>query len=540
MEFIRKNVFNIIMILGIILSIGLCVYTVGNYTKNTTNTNNYAQGDFQGSGKNQGQMPPDGIRGNASNSNINQNNSGNTNNKAQRPQFQGGNMNRGMSSSGSNKYISPVLIAYIIAFFGAFITLFSFRKKRRVAVSDENKKILIYGLLALGLLLRISLGLYSQGFISDINLFKNWATTAANNLTVFYSGSHTSDYPPFYIYVLFLTGKLASLSAISPYFTFLIKLPSIIADIVTAFFIYKIGKKYISEELSMLISIFYIFNPAIFINSTIWGQVDSFFTMIIVIAVYLMTEGKIALSSVVFTIGVLMKPQGIIYLPILFFELVRRKSIKSFFVSGISALITALIIILPFSITQGFTWIINLFANTIGEYPYASVNGYNFFALLGQNYTNDSQSFIFFSYHTWGTIFIILITLFTWFIYIKGNSKIIAPLAALIQIAGVFTFSTSMHERYLFPAAALALLAYIYIKDKRLLILAGVYSMTIYLNTQDVLFSSGNVMGSTTSGFLIFITSLINVIAFIYLGKIAWDIAVKKKVYELEENNEIS
>lgn len=523
MEFIRKNVFNIIMILVIILSIGLCIYTVGNYTKNTTNTNKFSQGNFQRSENNQGQMPPDWKSGNSANSNINQNN--------------GGNMNREMSSSGNNKYITPVLIAYIIAFFGAFITLFSFRKRRRVDLSDENKKILIYGLLALGLLLRISLGLYSQGFVSDINLFKSWATTAANNLTGFYSGSHTSDYPPFYIYILFLTGKLASISAINPYFTFLIKLPSIIADVVTALFIYKLGKKYISEELSMLISIFYIFNPSVFINSTIWGQVDSFFTMLIVTAVYFITEGRIALSSIVFTIGVLMKPQGIIYLPILFFELVRRKDIKSFFVSGISVIITVLIIILPFSITQGFTWIINLFANTIGEYPYASVNGYNFFALIGQNYTKDSQNFIFFSYHAWGTIFIILITLFTWFIYIKGNSKIIAPLAALIQIAGVFTFSTSMHERYLFPAVALALLAYIFIKDKRLLILAGVYSMTIYLNTQDVLFNSGRGMNGTSSGFIIFITSLTNVIAFIYLGKVAWDIAVKKKIYELEENN---
>ena len=127
--------------------------------------------------------------------------------------------------------------------------------------------------------------------------------------------------------VLFLIGKISSINIVNPYFILLLKLPSIIADIATSYFIYKLAKKYLSAEVSLLLSVFYIFNPAIFIDSTFWGQVDHFFAFPIVLAVFLLSEKKIGFSSAVFTAAVLMKPQGIIFLPILFFELVRQKEI---------------------------------------------------------------------------------------------------------------------------------------------------------------------------------------------------------------------
>jgi Gpi18-like mannosyltransferase len=49
----------------------------------------------------------------------------------------------------------------------------------------------------------------------------------------------------------------------------------------------------------MLISAFYIFNPAVFINSTLWGQVDSLFTLIVVTTIYLLTEKKLCFSTVI-------------------------------------------------------------------------------------------------------------------------------------------------------------------------------------------------------------------------------------------------
>ncbi|MNV95696.1 hypothetical protein D3C71_1906150 [compost metagenome] len=85
----------------------------------------------------------------------------------------------------------------------------------------------------------------------------------------------------------------------------------------------------------------------------------------------------------------------------------------------------------------------------------------------------------------------------------------------------VFTFSSSMHERYLFPAAALALLAYTYLKDKRLLWLTGGFSLTIFVNTYYIFYNSTN--GGTSYGLTLFLTSSLNILLCIYLAKILWD-----------------
>jgi len=317
----------------------------------------------------------------------------------------------------------------------------------------------------------------------------------------------------------------------SPYYTLLLRLPSIVADIATAYLIYRLAGKYLSREISILLSAFYAFNPAVMINSTFWGQVDSFFTFIVVSSLYMLSEKKIGLASALFTAAVLMKPQGIIFLPVLFFELVRGKSFKSFLTAAAFALGTAAMIILPFALSKDALWIFKLFSNTMGEYPYASVNAFNFFSLIGKNYAKDATTMFLLSYHNWGMIFIVIITAFSWFIYIKGNSRAFAFAAALLLIAGVFVFSTRMHERYLFPAVALSILAFIYLKDKRLLLLSAGFSSTVYINTHLVLFETSKGINFVSFNPVLIIASLLNVLLFFYLVKVLFDIAVKKKTY---------
>nr|WP_148228106.1 hypothetical protein [Syntrophobotulus glycolicus] len=383
-------------------------------------------------------------------------------------------------------------------------------------------------LLCMGLCLRIAAAVSIEGFSSDIHLFRNWAGTAADNLGQFYFKS-SSDYPPLYIYVLFLIGKLLSFPAISPYTVLIIKLPAILADLATALFIFKVASKYHSRKTGILLAAYYLFNPAVWINSSLWGQVDSFFTLLIVAAVYLLTEKKLGFSAVFFTAAVLMKPQGIIFLPVLFFELVRTKKMGDILKAMVSAIITALIIILPFSLNRGLTWIYQLFAGTVAEYPYASVNAFNLYGLLGANYVNDAKTLLLFSYHRWGLILIVLTTLFSWLVYIKGNSRRFAFAAAMLQIMGVFTLATRMHERYLFPAIALAVFAWIYLKDKRLFFLAGGVSVTSFFNTFFILFHTSRIMDSSGYGFWLRIISLLNVLLLIWAAKTVFDLALNRK-----------
>ncbi|WP_051585964.1 glycosyltransferase 87 family protein [Caldanaerobius polysaccharolyticus] len=435
MNFFKKNMLKILLAF-ILLSAGLlCIYFLYNYKGDVYQwQNRINQPNFYSGGKSH-------FNPNRAPQIVKPPNNGETPNNRNAPNNGGAPDNVGKlrgTSNGITRSTSQI-VTYTIVFLAVSFLMGYFYKRKKIKIHAGDESMLVITILLIGLFLRVFIATLMEGHPFDINLFKRWAQTAANNFTGFYSGGNTSDYPPLYIYVLFLIGKIADIPAMSPYFILFLKLPSIVTDIATSYLIYRLGKKQLSKEMGIILSAFYAFNPAVFVNSAVWGQVDSFFTLLIILSMWMLSEEKIGLSSALLAASVMMKPQGIIFVPVLFFELIRQKSVKAFVKAAFCGLGTFLAILLPFSIGKGVLWIINLFSNTVAEYPYASVNAFNFFSLLGANYARDTFTLFGLSYHTWGMIFIVLVTAFSWFIYIKGNSTIFAPTAALIQVAGVLS-----------------------------------------------------------------------------------------------------
>jgi len=441
----------------------------------------------------------------------------------------GGGAGRGFGgNSGANSAERTPLLLYALGFAalcgaGALVL----RKKGMLRVRENDRRLLVATVLGAGFLLRVAAAPWISGHF-DLSLFRSWAVAAAQGLENVYLKSNV-DYPPFYMYFLYLIGKAMSGLSLSGYSTLLLKLPSIAADVLTAWFLYRLAGKRFSFGTSLLLAAFYVLNPAVLINSTVWGQVDSFFTLLIVLALAAIAEKKPVWSAVAFAAAVMMKPQGIIFLPVLFFELVRKRSLKTWLAAAAAGIGTAALIAIPFSLKQEPLWLIDLFRSTVGEYPYASVNAYNFFSLIGANYTPSSTTWFLFSYHVWGLVFIAVTTLFSWAVYLRGRSPAFAFLAGLIQIAGVFTFSTSMHERYLFPAVALALAAYVALRDKRLLAFAAAFSVSVYVNTHIIFFSGSPGMNGASADFPMLAVSLLNVVLCFLLAKTAWELSGKER-----------
>ncbi|ASA26539.1 hypothetical protein B9T62_30155 [Paenibacillus donghaensis] len=411
---------------------------------------------------------------------------------------------------------------YAALFAGLFAAAFYCMRRGKLRLQESRPGVILGLLLAAGLCLKIAAAPWIDGYVTDINFFKTWATQAAESLGSFYLNS-SSDYPPLYIYVLYLTGRIVELPLAAPYLLPLIKLPSILADAATAYLLYTAARRYFTVETGLLIAAFYMFNPAVLINSTFWGQVDSFFTLIVAAAIWLLVNRKFGWATVLLTLSVLMKPQGMIYVPVLFFALLFTGSLKSWLRAAAGGILTLLIVVLPFSSGQGPLWLYQLYTGTVNEYPYASVNAYNLFALIGANYTESSSTLALFSYHTWGMIFIVLVTLYTGWMYLRSRDARFVILGALMQIAGVFTFSSSIHERYLFPAAALSLLAYACWRDRRLLWLGFGFSATVFLNTYAVYY--GYLSRGSTYGFTMFTASLLNLAMCLLLGKLMWELS---------------
>ncbi len=437
--------------------------------------------------------------------------------------------------------ISFMYIYFVLFFIISFIIYYLIRESKFKTLYYSERFYLII-ILTISIVIKIFLAVMIEGFYFDIKCFMEWSNLASKSISNFYTSGIFCDYPPFYILVLFLIGKLADILNIiqnSGAHILLIKLPSIISDTVVAYILYKISMKYFNNRFSLFIFAIYIFNPAVLLNSTLWGQVDSFFTMLIIIALLFIKSEKFGCSSAFFAAAILMKPQGIIFLPILFFELLKRKNIYIIIQSFIYAMITSIFIIMPFSFNKSPLWIIGLYKNTLGQYSYASMNAFNFFALFGGNFKEDSFKLLFFSYRTWGFIFIIFITLFTGFLYLKSKNTHITIVTAIVLITGVFVLASRMHERYLYPAICMSLLAFLYCRDIRMLRIFFGITFSSFANAYRVLarlFNLNNPHIPPNDNILLII-SLINVLIFIYLVKVSIDIVIKNKISNGKNND---
>ena len=146
------------------------------------------------------------------------------------------------------------------------------------------------------LLARLIGAIAYKGYEVDVNCFLAWADMIfENGIGKFYSLDAFTDYPPGYMYILFVIGGIRSVFHIVQTSTLsivLTKLPAILSDM------------------------------AIFVDSAIWAQVDSVFTLFIVLMCYLVTEKKLIPAYFVFAIGILIKPQSLIFTPVLIYGII--------------------------------------------------------------------------------------------------------------------------------------------------------------------------------------------------------------------------
>ena len=268
--------------------------------------------------------------------------------------------------------------------------------------------------------------------------------------------------------MLYIIGAVFSLFKI-PYLSapclLLLKLPAIFCDMATVLLFYRIASKKLPQQQTVMLAGLYLFNPAIILNSSIWGQVDSVFTLAVLLMCWFLTENKMTQAYVVFGIGVLLKPQTLVFAPVLLYGIVDRVilydfSWRNFFhnlFSGVTVICCMILACMPFGLDLVFLQ----YVSTLGSYPYVAVNAFNLWGLFGLNWISQETRLLFFSYRTWGTIIILLIVLLSAFLFFRAQNKESRYFTtASFLIISMFLFSVRMHERYLYPALALILFAY--------------------------------------------------------------------------------
>lgn len=320
-----------------------------------------------------------------------------------------------------------------------------------------------------GLVLRLLLSpLPGYGFDTSVN--QKWARSAASfGLAASYQrqldGNMLPDYPPVTIGIFSFITRLSQFSFLprSDYHLPslpLIKLPAILADLLTAVILFFLVKKRHGPGGGLLAAAAALFHPAILYDSSVWGQTDSVYTLFMLAALGAATGQWWTLAGALGATALLTKPQALIVFPVLLSLTVRTKTSVARWCGG--AVVAIALILSPFALHGNVRDVTNVYFHAVGSYPTLTMGAHNMWTALFGKETGrrDTQPLLGpLSYRAVGLTLFSLSTLFLiapWLLALwrkrihKPNADLPFLLTALISYA-FFLFNTEMHERYLFP-----------------------------------------------------------------------------------------
>lgn len=324
-----------------------------------------------------------------------------------------------------------------------------FARKKPVPLAVERVLMVLFAVA----LVKLLLCLFSSDAI-DMPGYKAWSMhLATRGFDDFYQTWHVV-YGPAYMYLLWISGKLASIFALSgKTHEVLIKFWSVLADLMGAYLIYLTGKKFAKERLGLILGVVYALNPAIFFNSCVWGQFESVATTLMLAVLYCFSIGMSGTAIIIYTAAVLTKPQCAFLAPIVIIMFFKNFSWRNFLFAFLGGVCAYVALILPFSAGRSLFWFFEHTLKSGGDYPYATANGFNLWMILGGQTVPDDQIFHGQTFAFWSMVMLVGIVLVTLFILWRQKlSNRGVYYAAYFLLFGVFLVGSRMHERYLFPA----------------------------------------------------------------------------------------
>lgn len=435
-----------------------------------------------------------------------------------------------------------LLIVLTFILFGVYI--FDYYTTAKLPKNNKKQNLGIFIISAF--LIRIVFALFFKGHETDMSCFNAWSgMLKANGLAEFYVSGSFTDYPPGYMYILYLLGFIKDIFGENVILTYtILKLPAIISDILLGLCAYKVCEKYGQEKLKNLLFSFFAFNPVTILNSAIWGQVDSVFTLFVVLMLMALTERKMLISYFLFGIAIFIKPQALFYAPVLFYGILDNVILNDFswkrfgknLIGGLCAIGLVFLLALPFGIDN----VISQYIATLGSYNYATVNAYNLWAALGMNWSPVNGGI-----SASGYIFIILIVAASATLFFAKKEKNKYFLTSAFICFGVFMLSVKMHERYAFPVLALLLCSYaISSKKKEMFFYIGISALqfvnmyhVLFCYTPKTAFDTFNVAVCVLTG----IISVLTLVLFImYLFKGCIKLTPAKETYDIKSDTKLS
>ena len=328
---------------------------------------------------------------------------------------------------------------------------------------------------ALGILLRVIIAYAAlppdAGFAADLNSFRSWASElGTRGPWGFYARGMFVDYLPGYMWVLWALGSLGALVTGSTDPGALIKLPAILADGLLVFATARLAADLGAPRRGQLVAaVAMAVGPMIWLDSAVWGQVDSVGTAALLLSLSALIRDKTVRGAILAALAAVLKPQFGILIPIVaVLAFVRARSARdpwAFVVAALAGAATIAIAALPFGLT--LPDVLAKVAEAAGGYPYLSVNAWNPWALIevggravvdatGWASDIDPLPLIGIPGVAIGSAAIAAAVLVA-MRYVRSDTAIRTVTAVAILAIAFFVLPTRVHERYLFPAIPLTI-----------------------------------------------------------------------------------
>jgi dolichyl-phosphate-mannose-protein mannosyltransferase len=321
-----------------------------------------------------------------------------------------------------------------------------------------------------------------NAFIGDTYHFARWVQIiSSRGVFNFYDsslrfGTWDRTYPP--LSTLAFQGVLDAYGAVSnpriaiydARFLLLLKLVPIASEmaLVVAGYVWLLESPLILRTfIPLLIAI----HPGLIATSAWWGQFDSPFTLFVVLSLMALNRDRPLVAWACFAVAVLLKQPAVIVGPVLLVVSLRRYGWRSAARGiGLAGAICA-IGFAPFVLSSGFSDGLSPYLKSSDAYPFVSNNAYNLWyawATLKQGsplhfydpHFLDSNSAVGpITFKILGLILfgacLIFLLIIIWKQY-RERREFVWSTAIYV---GFFLLMTQIHERYLYPASVLALLA---------------------------------------------------------------------------------
>ncbi len=273
---------------------------------------------------------------------------------------------------------------------------------------------------------------------------------------------------------------LAEQSGMGP---FIAKVPMLAADLAAIIVLYRVARKRHTERFALLVAASYAFSPAVLYNGAIWGQTDALVALPVLVALFALISERYALAGTSLAIAVLLKPQPVIFVPLVLLYICRwgsREQLAKFAGAGLlTALVAALPILAPHF--QLLDMLGNMQAQSFNDNVKLSSDAFNFWWLIGYGQQPIGSTILGAKSGRVGDLLFAAVTLLCGVQIWRHSAPISLFLGLAVQLFGFFMFMGSQHERYLFLFIPLVLASLIVAKQEDWTHLVALYAASTAL-----------------------------------------------------------